>query len=157
MRAGSPQLVDDLYRLAVAFWVYYVVPQREVREGNRMLPVPDGDEAISFEQTVDSDDRVVEFGILRVGDAYQIATDIDYTSLLRGSSSEVAATQDVDVWVLDLATRAVRVHEMLLHRWYDVASASHHSSIEAMARWLAAHDPARDYWAPLGPVATSGF
>lgn len=39
---------------------------------------------------------------------------------------------------------------LLLDRWHDVASASHHTSIGAMTRWLTAHDPARDYWAPLG-------
>ncbi|MEU8262508.1 hypothetical protein AB0C02_17980 [Micromonospora sp. NPDC048999] len=136
----------------MAFWVHYVVPASAVGDGT---PLPTGDEIIGFAQTVDVDagDRTVEFSILAVGDGYQIATDIDCTSLLRGHAEEIAAARAVDAWVLDLASRAVRIHELLLHRWYEVCSESHRSSLDPLERWLTAHDPAGDYWASLGTTA----
>jgi hypothetical protein len=129
----------------MAFRVRYVVPRPA-----GVLPLPADDEVIAFEQTVDPEDRIVELAIAAVGDGYQMTTDLDYTAPLRGSAAEAEATRSVDAWILELAPEAVRVHELLLDRWHEVASASHHTSIGAMTRWLAAHDPARDYWAPLG-------
>ncbi|MFD2765898.1 hypothetical protein [Micromonospora eburnea] len=132
----------------MTFWVHYVLPPDAAGNG---VALPSGDEVIGFAVTVDVDagDRTVDFSIATVGDGYQIATDINCTSVLRGQAEEVAATRAVDAWVLDFAGRAVRVHELLLHRWYEVCSESHRASIEAMQRWLTAQDPARDYWAPL--------
>lgn len=122
------------------------------------MALPTGDEIIGFAQTVDvgTGDRTVEFSIVAVGDGYQIATDIDCTALLRDRAEEVAAARAVDAWVLGFAVRAVRVHELLLYRWYEVCSESHRASIEAMQRWLTAHDPARDYWVPLDRKAGAG-
>ncbi len=136
----------------MTFWVHYLVPPGAAGDG---MPVPTGDEILGFAQAVDlgPTDRIVEFSILAAGDGYEITTDIDCTSLLRGRAEEVAAARAVDAWVLDLASRAVRIHELLLHRWYEVCSESHRSSIEAMERWLTAHDPAGDYWAALGTAA----
>ncbi|MEV0396130.1 hypothetical protein [Polymorphospora rubra] len=137
----------------MTFWVHYVVPPGAA--GDRMS-LPTGDEVIGFAQTLDVDrgERMVEFSILAVGAGHQIATDIDCTALLRGRAEEVAAARAADAWVLDFAPRAVRIHELLLHRWYEVCSESHRSSVEALQRWLTAHDPARDYWAPLGAATT---
>ncbi|SBT47161.1 hypothetical protein [Micromonospora narathiwatensis] len=137
----------------MTFWVHYVLPPGAARDG---MALPTGDEIIGFAQTVDvgTRDRTVEFSIVAVGDGYQIATDIDCTALLRGHAEEVAAA--VDAWVLEFADRAVRVHELLLHRWYDVCSESHRASIEAMQRWLTAQDPVRDYWALLDRTAGAG-
>ncbi|PZG23784.1 hypothetical protein C1I95_02560 [Micromonospora craterilacus] len=136
----------------MTFWVHYVVPPGAAHDG---MALPTGDEVIGFAQTVDTGagDRTVDFSILAVGNGYQIATDIDCTALLRGHAEEVAAAQAVDAWVLDLASRAIRIHELLLHRWHDVCSESHRSSTEVLERWLTAHDPAGDYWASLGQTS----
>ncbi|MEV7225882.1 hypothetical protein AB0M79_02500 [Polymorphospora sp. NPDC051019] len=136
----------------MTFWVHYVVPSDAAGDG---MPAPRGDEILGFAQTLDVDpgDRTIEFAVVAVGDGYQIATDIDCTALLRARAEEVAAVRAVDAWLLDFAVRAVRIHELLLHRWYEVASESHRSSVEALERWLTAHDPARDYWAPLRRTA----
>ncbi|WP_428964963.1 hypothetical protein [Micromonospora fluostatini] len=133
----------------MTFWVHYVVPPGAA--GDRM-PVPRGDEIVTVAQTLDVDagERTVEFTVLAVGAGYQIGTDLDGTGLLRGHPGEVAAARAVDDWVLGCASRAVRIHELLLHRWYEVCSPSHRSAAEALERWLRAQDPAGDYWAALG-------
>ncbi|MGC4791784.1 hypothetical protein ACLQ22_28615 [Micromonospora sp. DT178] len=129
----------------MTFWVHYVVPPGAAGEG---MLVPPDDDALVFAQTIEvgPGDRTVEFCVLAVGGGLQIATDIDCTALLRGRAEEVAVVRAVDGWVLEYAAQAVRIHELLLHRWYEVSSASHRSSIEALRRWLTAHDRPGDYW-----------
>ncbi|MFY1593583.1 hypothetical protein [Micromonospora sp. WMMD737] len=129
----------------MTFWVHYVVPPGVAAGG---MLTPPGDDVLVFAQTVEvgGRDRTVEFSVLAAGDGIEVATDIDCTALLRGRAEEVAVVRAVDGLVLEHAAQAVRIHELLLHRWYAVSSVSHRASLVALRRWLTAHDPAGDYW-----------
>ncbi|MFG3714794.1 hypothetical protein [Micromonospora sp. NPDC047730] len=121
----------------MTFAVHYLVPAAG------LLPVPDGDDVLVFDATlaVGAGERTVVFSVFAEGAGLRIATDLDYTALLRREPAEVGAVAAVDAWVLERAPRAIRLHELLLDVLPPRADAE---------RWLAARDPAGDYWRVLG-------
>ncbi|MER7475973.1 hypothetical protein, partial [Micromonospora sp. NPDC000018] len=94
----------------MTFAVHYLVPAAG------LLPVPDGDDVLVFDATlaVGAGERTVVFSVFAEGAGLRIATDLDYTALLRREPAEVGAVAAVDAWVLERAPRAIRVHELLL-------------------------------------------
>jgi hypothetical protein len=133
----------------MTFWVHYLVPPGAARDAGSL---PTGEEIIGFAQTVETDtgERTVDFVFAPLDPGHQITTDVDATALLRGHAEEAALARAVDDWVLGLADGAVRVHELLLYRWYEVSSPTHRAAPRALLPWLRAQDPTGEYWAALG-------
>ncbi len=132
----------------MTFQLHYVVAEADAGPG---LAVP-GDGVVTVGHETESG-RSIEFSIFAEAGGVRVATDVDATAVLRGDR---AAAAEADAWILDRAARAVRVHELVHHRWAEVSSERHRSDVEALTRWLTRLDPAGDYWADMRSPASRG-
>ncbi|GAA1637929.1 hypothetical protein [Actinoplanes couchii] len=133
----------------MGFWLHYVIPPGAAGAD---LAVPDTEEVLVHHQDIEVEGavRTVEFSVFAEAGGLRIVVDVDATALLRREPEAVAATAALDEWILRHASHAVRVHELVIYRWFDVCTESFRTSGKALTGWLTSLDPNGDYWQSLG-------